>query len=160
MSWLTSRYETLVLGLEKKLHFPWVLSTGCCSHEIQNTGLASYDWQRLGVEDIAVDPTQANLLLIAGWINPQRAQEIKQTYDQMRKPTLVIALGACVLSGSPYSLPNSVQLIRAADIVPVDVSVAGCPPRPELILSSILELQRKLNPGPTPREVLHEALRN
>ncbi|MDZ4677570.1 MAG: NADH-quinone oxidoreductase subunit NuoB [Oligoflexia bacterium] len=160
MSWLTTRYETIVTRLENKHHFPWVMSEGCCTTELENAGLATYDWQRLGVDDIATDPSQSNLLLIAGWINEKRAEEIKFIYDQMRKPTSVIAIGACVLSGSPYSLTrNKSEVIRASDLVPVDINVVGCPPRPEAILSAILELQKKLKPGPSAREVLHEALR-
>lgn len=160
MSWLTAKYEEVVSNLEKKLHFPWILSSGCCSHELKNAGLATYDWQRLGVDDVAVDPSQANLLFIAGWINSQRAEEIKTVYRQMRKPTSVIAVGACALSGSPYNIfETHAGIIKASDIVPVDVNVVGCPPRPEAILSAVLELQRKLKPGPSAREVLAEALR-
>ena len=76
MSWLTTRYEVLVRSLENKHHFPWIASAGCCSHEIENASLATYDWQRLGVDDIANDPSQSNLLIIAGWINEQRAENI------------------------------------------------------------------------------------
>jgi NADH-quinone oxidoreductase subunit B len=165
MSWLTARYETIVASLENKHHFPWVMAAGCCAHEMENVALATYDWQRLGVDDIAVDPTQANLLFIAGWINPQRADEIKKIYEQMRKPTAVIAVGACALSGSPYDPVNAPAnskglIIKASDLVPVDINVVGCPPRPEAILSAILELQKKLRPGPSHREVLSEALRD
>jgi NADH-quinone oxidoreductase subunit B len=160
MSWLITKYESIVSGLEKKIHFPWVLSSGCCTHEIENTGLATYDWQRLGVDDLAVDPSQANLLIIAGWINVQRAEEIKNIYKVMRKPTSVIAVGACALSGSPYDIfETHAGVIKACDILPIDVSVPGCPPRPEALLSAILTLQRKLKPGPSAREVLASALR-
>ena len=156
MSWLTSRLETMVFYLEKKLHIPWILSEGCCTVEIENAGLATYDWQRLGVDDCAVDYSEANLLLIAGWINSERAAQIKDVYSKMQQPTQVIAIGSCVLSGSPYKDTN---LIRAQDLVPVDVFVPGCPPRPEALISAILELQRKLSPGPTSREVLSAALK-
>jgi NADH-quinone oxidoreductase subunit B len=162
MSWLTSRFETLVLALEKKIHIPWILSEGCCSIEIENAQLATYDWQRLGVDDVAVDACESQLLVIAGWINPDRALEIKSVYEKMQKPTRVIAVGACALSGSPYkSAYGSAgqKVIRAEDIVPVDVFVPGCPPRPEALLSAVLELQRKISPPPTTREVLSEALK-
>jgi NADH-quinone oxidoreductase subunit B len=165
MSWLTTKYESLVRSLENKHHFPWVMATGCCVHEIHNAALATYDWQRLGVDDIAEDPTQANLLIVAGWINPARAEEIKDIYKKMRKPVSVIALGSCALTGSPYATfePGDTshgQIIRASDIVPVDVSLPGCPPRPEAILAAVIELQRKLQPGPSAREVLIEALKD
>jgi NADH-quinone oxidoreductase subunit B len=161
MSWLTSRYETIVRRLENKHHFPWILAAGCCSHELHNAGLATYDWQRLGVDDVAEDPTQCNLLILAGWINTARADEIRKVYEQMRKPTSVIAVGACMLSGSPYdTFETNSKVIRAADLVPVDISVPGCPPRPEAILSAVIELQKKLNPGPSAVEVLYEALKD
>lgn len=160
MSWLTTRYETIVRNLENRLHFPWVLATGCCTHELENAKLATYDWQRLGVDSISEDPSQSNLLIIAGWINPIRAAEIKTIYSEMRKPTSVIAVGVCALTGSPYNtFESSSRVIKAEDLVPVDVSVVGCPPRPEAILSAILELQKKLSPGPSAREVLYEALK-
>ena len=161
MSWLTARYETIVKSLENRHHFPWILSAGCCTHELENASLATYDWQRLGVDDASDDPTQSNLLFIAGWINKSRAEEIKNIYAAMRKPTSVIAIGACALTGSPYETPElRGKVIRAADIVPVDVNVAGCPPRPEAILAAVLELQKKLKPGPSAREVLVEALKD
>lgn len=159
MSFLTTRFETLVLNLEKKIHIPWILSEGCCSHEIENAGLATYDWQRLGVDDCAIHYCEANLLLIAGWINPERAIQIKDVYSKMQKPTRVIAVGACVLSSSPYKMGQSKDLIRAQDLVPVDVFVPGCPPRPEALISAVMELQKKLSPGPTSREVLSAALK-
>jgi NADH-quinone oxidoreductase subunit B len=164
MSWLITRYETIVKRLETKHHFPWIMATGCCAHELHNSSLATYDWQRLGVDDISTDATQSNLLFVAGWINKERAEEIKSVYQRMRKPTSVIAIGACALTGSPYTLPTEndpqFKMIRACDLVPVDVSVTGCPPRPESILAAVLELQKKLNPGPSAREVLIEALRD
>jgi NADH:ubiquinone oxidoreductase subunit B-like Fe-S oxidoreductase len=158
MSWLTTRYETIVRKLENNLQFPWIMASGCCVHELENASLATYDWQRLGVDYVPSDPTQSNLLFIAGWINSKRADEIKRIYGQMRKPTSVIAIGVCALTGSPYLTANS-GVIKASDLVPVDVSLAGCPPRPEAILAAILELQRKLEPGPTATEVLYEALK-
>ncbi len=159
MSYLTSRFETLVMGLEKKLHVPWVLSEGCCSIEIQNAQLATYDWQRLGMDDCAVEPSEAQVLIIAGWINSTRADEIKEIYSKLQKPALVMAVGACSLSGSPYKLGQTKNIICAQDIVPVDIFIPGCPPRPEALLSAVLELQRKLSPGPSSREVLSAALK-
>ena len=92
--------------LSSKHHFPWILGTGCCRIEIENAGLATYDWQRLGVDAIAQHPSQADLLIVAGWINSKRAEEIKSVFAQMRKPTSVIAVGACSISGSPYFIAS------------------------------------------------------
>lgn len=159
MSWLTSRLETLVLNIEKTLHIPLILSEGCCTVEIENTTLATYDWQRLGVEASVNHPEEASLLIIAGWISPHRAEEIKQVYANMRKPTQVIAVGSCALSCSPYKLSHEPKQIKASDLVKVDVYVPGCPPRPEALLAAVLELQKKLSPGPSANEVLHAALK-
>ncbi len=159
MSFWASRFETLVLGIEKKLHIPWVLSEGCCTIEVVNAGLATYDWQRLGIDDCAIIPEEAQVLIVAGWINESRAEEIKAVYAKMQKPVSVMAVGSCVLSGSPYKLGVSGKMILAQDILPVDVFVPGCPPRPEALLLAVLELQKKLSPGPTNREVLTAALK-
>jgi NADH-quinone oxidoreductase subunit B len=158
MNYFTTRFEKLVTEIEKKLQVPWVLSEGCCNLEIQNSELATYDWQRLGVDGSATSPEEAQVLVVAGWINESRAQELKDVYEQMQKPTTVIAVGSCALSGSPYRIAGE-KVIRCADILNVDVFVPGCPPRPEAILSAVLELQKKLSPGPTSREVLSAALK-
>ncbi len=158
MSYFTTRLEKLVTEIEKKLQVPWILSEGCCTHELQNAASATYDWQRLGVDDSATSPEEAQVLIVAGWINESRAQEIKDVYETMQKPTTVIAVGSCALSGSPYAVADQ-RVIKCSDLVPVDVYLPGCPPRPEAILSAILELQRKLSPGPTSREVLSAALK-
>jgi len=170
VGWWTGKVQNLAQLLASRHHMPWVLSAGCCSIEIENAGLATYDWQRLGVDEAAESPSQSDLLIVAGWINHQRAEEIKSVYGMMRRPTSVLAIGACALSGSPYALPGTpasepeknpgAELIKASDLVPVDIFVPGCPPRPEALLDAILELQRKLNPGPHVQKVLHEAFRD
>ncbi|MBK9293041.1 MAG: NADH-quinone oxidoreductase subunit NuoB [Oligoflexia bacterium] len=159
MSFLASRLETLVFNIEKTLHVPLVLSEGCCTVEIENTSLASYDWGRLGVSEVEELPQEANLLIVAGWVNKKRSEEIKEYYEQMRKPTQVIAVGSCALSCSPYKLGAGSEMIKVNDLINVDIFVPGCPPRPEAILSAIIELQKKLSPGPSAQEVLHAALK-
>lgn len=161
MSWVVSQYEKIIQKLESRHFFPSIQATGCCQVELDNVGLSTYDWQRLGVDDIAVHPSQANLMLVAGWINEKRAQEIREVFEQMRKPSSVIAVGACAISGSPYNLGDDEDrtLIKVSDLVPVDVSVTGCPPKPEAILAAVLELKKKLNPGPSAKEVLYSALK-
>ena len=176
MGWWTTKLQGMAESLAARHHFKWELVSGCCRIEMENVSLATYDWQRLGVDSVALHPSQADLLFIGGWINSQRADEIKSVFSQMRKPTSVIALGACALSGSPYFTGTTElqdhmrmvqdntgagsRIIKASDLVPIDIYVAGCPPRPEAILDAILELQRKLKPGPSVDKVLHEAFRS
>ena len=144
-------------------HIPWVVAHGCCAPEIENLTHATYDWKRLGIDDIAEAPEMADLLIVAGWINESMAQEIKLAYARLRKPSYVLAIGACALTGSPYALAkeNSAEkIIKIADILPVDIFVPGCPPRPESLIDAILDLQRKITPPPSKEKVLHEAFRH
>ncbi|MCC6278306.1 MAG: NADH-quinone oxidoreductase subunit NuoB [Oligoflexia bacterium] len=160
MSWLAGRLEDVVRRLEKQNQFSWLIPNGCCGHEIKNARLATYDWERLGVFK-ASHPEQANLLIVSGWVNSAVAEEIKVTYDRMIKPVCVIAIGSCAITGSPFDTFDPKRPpVTVSSLIPVDVYVPGCPPRPEAILRAILELQSKLNPGPSHREVLHEALRD
>lgn len=161
MSFFTAKYDHFIKWLEEKVHVPWIESSGCCTVEIESLSLATYDWQRLGVTEAACSPNQANLLIVAGWINELRAKEIKRAYDQMCEPKLVVAAGSCAISGSPFELQDGVQkIVKAQDIVPVDIFVTGCPPRPEALLLSILSLKKKFKPDRPHREVLYDALRS
>lgn len=140
------------------VHVPWIQVTGCCFVEIETARSSTYDWSRLGVIEMASSPEEADLLIIGGWINKQSADEIKTIYQQLGGTKSVLAIGACALSGSPYEIGTK-QLICAKDIVPVDVFVPGCPPRPEMILDGIRLLQKKVSPDPKQEIVLFGALK-
>ena len=123
----------------------WVFNFGlaCCSIEFISASTAKNDFIRLGVIPVAHGPRQADLLLVAGTLTDKMAPVIKRLYDQMPDPKYVISFGSCSNCGGPYW--DSYSVTKGVDqIIPVDVYVPGCPPRPEGLLHGIIELQNKI----------------
>lgn len=141
----TTLNEVLKWGRKHSL-FPLPFGTACCAIEYMSVMSSVFDASRFGAEVVRFSPRQADLLLVAGTINYKQAPILKRIYDQMPDPKWVISMGACACSGGFYDNYCTVQGID--QIIPVDVYIAGCPPRPEGVLEAIMLLQERLKEQP------------
>jgi NADH-quinone oxidoreductase subunit B len=123
----------------------WYLAFGlaCCAIEVlMAAGAARYDLDRFGMIFRAT-PRQADLMIVAGTVTKKMAPRVKRLYDQMSEPRYVIATGSCAIAGGPFA--DSYAVVKGVDkIIPVDVYIPGCPPRPEAFINGIMELRRKM----------------
>jgi NADH-quinone oxidoreductase subunit B len=121
----------------------FLVGTSCCAIEFMALGAARYDMARFGFEVTRNSPRQGDVLLVMGTITNRMAPAIKRLYDQLAEPKYVIAVGSCAISGGPFK--NSYCVVNGLDkIVPVDVYIPGCPPRPEAFFYGMMQLQRKI----------------
>lgn len=124
--------------------WPLTFATSCCGIEMMATGASRHDFARFGLEVYRASPRQADVIVVAGTIVHKMAPVLKRLYDQMADPKYVIAMGACAISGGPFFL-NSYSVVRGVEhVIPVDVYIPGCPPRPEALLYGFMQLQRKI----------------
>ncbi len=122
--------------------WPALFGLACCAIEMMATGASRYDLARFGMERFSASPRQADLMIVAGRVSQKMGPVLRQLYDQMPEPKWVISMGACASSGGMF---NNYAIIQGVDkVVPVDVYIPGCPPRPESLLDALVKLQRQV----------------
>jgi NADH-quinone oxidoreductase subunit B len=139
---LLTTVEKLAGYARKSSVWPATFGLACCAIELMATGGPRHDLARFGMERASNTPRQADLMIVAGRVSQKMAPVLRQIYDQMADPKWVISMGVCASSGGMF---NNYAIVQGVDhIVPVDIYLPGCPPRPEMLLDSILKLHDKI----------------
>jgi NADH-quinone oxidoreductase subunit B len=139
---LLTTVEKLVNWTRKSSLWPATFGLACCAIEMMATGAGRYDLARFGMEVFRASPRQADLMIVAGRVSQKMAPVLRQIYDQMPDPKWVLAMGVCASSGGMF---NNYAVVQGVDhIVPVDMYLPGCPPRPEMLMDAILKLHHKI----------------
>lgn len=143
---LLSTVEDFAGYLRKGSLWPATFGLACCAIEMMATGAGRFDLARFGMEAFRASPRQADLMIVAGRVSQKMAPVLRQVYDQMAEPKWVLAMGVCASSGGMF---NNYAVVQGVDhVVPVDIYLPGCPPRPEMLLNAILALHDKIADTP------------
>jgi len=153
-SFLTTRADTVMGWARKYSMFLYPFVTACCGMEFMSVAGPRYDLDRFGCALPRFSPRQSDLLMVVGTITQRQAPILKKVYDQMAEPKWVMAFGACTCSGGPYDNYATLQGIDL--IIPVDVYIPGCPPRPEAVLDGLIKLQARVQAERVPADGRHQ----
>src|SRR5246500_377077 len=141
-----TRFDAALNWVRKNSLWPMPMGLACCAIELMATGASRFDIARFGMEVMRFSPRQSDVMIVAGTVTYKMALAVRRIYEQMTEPKWVIAMGACASTGGMY---RSYAVLQGVDgIVPVDVYVAGCPPRPEALLDALIRLQNKVSREP------------
>jgi NADH-quinone oxidoreductase subunit B len=153
MAWIENRFEEglMVTSIDTAINWarnnsiwPMTFGLACCAIEMMAVGGARYDLDRFGAGAFRATPRQADLMIVAGTVTYKMASRVRRLYNQMPEPKYVMAMGACTIGGGPY-FKYGYHVVKGVDlIVPVDVYVPGCPPRPEALIEGLMRLQDKI----------------
>ncbi len=149
---VVSRLDSVVNWIRTNSMWPMPMGLACCAIELMAVGGPKFDIARFGAEVMRFSPRQSDCMIVAGTVTYKMAPHLRRIYDQMAEPKWVIAMGACASSGGMY---RSYATLQGVDrIVPVDVYVSGCPPRPEALLDALVKLQGKVRKTPSFKNIL------
>lgn len=141
---LTTQLGKVVGWAQKNALWPATFGLACCAIEMMATAASRYDLDRFGAGVMRPSPRQTDLMIVAGTVTIKMAERIKRLYDQMPEPKYVLSMGSCATSGGPY-WQHGYHVLKGVDlIIPVDVYVTGCPPRPEALIDGVLKIQEKI----------------
>jgi len=148
---VVTRVDAALNWFRKNSLWPMPMGLACCAIELMAAGASRFDISRFGSEVMRFSPRQSDVMIVAGTVTYKMALALRRIYDQMSEPKWVIAMGACASTGGMY---RSYAVLQGVDqIVPVDVYVAGCPPRPEALLDALIKLQGKIEKQPVLKEL-------
>src|SRR5690606_33452708 len=143
---LLTTVEQVAGWARKSSVWPATFGLACCAIEMMATGDPRHDFSRWGMERASATPRQADLMIVAGRVSQKMAPVVRQVYDQMAEPKWVIAMGVCASSGGMF---NNYAIVQGVDhVIPVDIYLPGCPPRPEMLLNAILALHQQIQNEP------------
>lgn len=148
---VVTRVDAALAWFRQNSLWPMPMGLACCAIELMASGASRFDIARFGSEVMRFSPRQSDVMIVAGTVTYKMAGAVKRIYDQMAEPKWVIAMGACASTGGMY---RSYAVLQGVDsIVPVDVYVAGCPPRPEALLDALVKLQKKVSRQPVVKDL-------
>ena len=139
---IVSRLDAVINWVRKNSVWPMPMGLACCAIELMGTAASRFDVSRFGMEVMRFSPRQSDCMIVAGTVTYKMAPIVRRIYEQMAEPKWVIAMGACASTGGMY---RSYATMQGVDrIVPVDVYVSGCPPRPEALIDALMKLQNQV----------------
>jgi NADH-quinone oxidoreductase subunit B len=148
---VVTRVDAALNWFRKNSVWPMPMGLACCAIELMAVGASRFDISRFGSEVMRFSPRQADCMIVAGTVTYKMAGAVKRIWDQMPEPKWCIAMGACASTGGMY---RSYAVLQGVDnIVPVDIYISGCPPRPEAVLDALLKLQDKISQQPVLEEL-------
>jgi NADH-quinone oxidoreductase subunit B len=148
---IVTRLDAALSWLRKNSMWPMPMGLACCAIELMAAGASRYDIARFGMEVMRFSPRQCDVMIVSGTVTYKMALSVRRIYDQMTEPKWAVAMGACASSGGMF---RSYSVLQGIDhLIPIDVYIAGCPPRPEALLEALIRLQAKVQKDPGVRNL-------